>query len=288
MNIFRKTSKDDTTRVIMLSPKDIYVSPRIRRIFNETKLRELALSIRQNGVVQPIGVSEMKNGGFELIYGERRLKASIMANLHQIPCMVLPSSENHLLFSMIENLQREDLSFFEQADGIYSLISEFNMTRREVSEKLGLSESAVSNKLRLLRLTRAQRESIENMNLTERHARTLLRICDDKLRTSALREIIDRSMNVEEAEHFVDRLLMPKTQKQRPKLIIKDIRLFVNSINKAINVMRVSGIQASSSREEDENYIKYTVLIPKQPNDLSNDNIKQLPNITQFTENSAM
>ena len=288
MNIFRKTSKDDTTRVIMLSPKDIYVSPRIRRIFNETKLRELALSIRQNGVVQPIGVSEMKNGGFELIYGERRLKASIMANLHQIPCMVLKSTENHLLFSMIENLQREDLSFFEQADGIYSLISEFNMTRREVSEKLGLSESAVSNKLRLLRLTRAQRESIENMNLTERHARTLLRICDDKLRTSALREIIDRSMNVEEAEHFVDRLLMPKTQKQRPKLIIKDIRLFVNSINKAINVMRVSGIQASSSREEDENYIKYTVLIPKQPNDLSNDNIKQLPNITQFTENSAM
>ena len=190
--------------------------------------------------------------------------------MKQIPCVVMNEAASRpKMYSLIENLQREDLSFFEQADGINALIMQYGMSRQEVSERLGMSESAISNKLRLLRLSPVQRESIENMSLTERHARTLLRICDDGMRTRALAQIIEKRMNVDEAERFVDRLLLPKMPTRRNKMLVKDIRLFVNSINKAINVMKISGINAQSRREEDEDYIKYTVLISKKPNDLS-------------------
>ena len=268
----RDKNKDEMT-LIYLSPSEILLPKsgnNSRKGFDKLKMSELVESVEQNGILSPICVSKTPDG-YELIYGERRLRAAVTAKLSKIPCIIAKHSEQPKLISLIENLQREDLSFFEQADGIYSLIDEYKMTRHEVGQKLGLSDSAISNKLRLLRLTPSQRESIENMGLTERHARTLLRICDEQDRTRALREIIDRRMNVEEAEKYVDRLLMPKTAKNRNKLVVKDIRLFVNSINKAINIMKISGINAKSQREEDDDYIRYTVLIPKKANDIDNE-----------------
>ena len=259
--------------LIYLPPSEILLPKsgnNSRKGFDKLKMSELVESVEQNGILSPICVGKTPDG-YELIYGERRLRAAVTAKLSKIPCIIARHSEQPKLISLIENLQREDLSFFEQADGIYSLIDEYKMTRHEVGQKLGLSDSAISNKLRLLRLTPSQRESIENMGLTERHARTLLRICDEQDRTRALREIIDRRMNVEEAEKYVDRLLMPKTAKNRNKLVVKDIRLFVNSINKAINIMKISGINAKSQREEDDDYIRYTVLIPKKANDIDNE-----------------
>lgn len=270
MGIFRFSSHNiDNDRMIYLNPCEIIICDSVRSGFDEDKLDELARSIRRNGLIQPIGVAKTRNG-YKLIFGERRLRASIIAKMKQIPCIVMNDAANRSkLYSLIENLQRDDLTFFEQADGINALIMQYGMSRQEISERLGLSESTISNKLRLLRLTALQRESIENMSLTERHARTLLRICDNDMRTRALNEIIERRMNVEDAERYVDRLLMPKMPTRRSKLVVKDIRLFVNSINKAINVMKISGINAQSHREEDEDYIKYTVLISKKPNDLS-------------------
>lgn len=268
----RDKNKDEMT-LIYLSPSEILLPKsgnNSRKGFDKLKMSELVESVEQNGILSPICVGKTPDG-YELIYGERRLRAAVTAKLSKIPCIIAKHSEQPKLISLIENLQREDLSFFEQADGIYSLIDEYKMTRHEVGQKLGLSDSAISNKLRLLRLTPSQRESIENMGLTERHARTLLRICDEQDRTRALREIIDRRMNVEEAEKYVDRLLMPKTAKNRNKLVVKDIRLFVNSINKAINIMKISGINAKSQREEDDDYIRYTVLIPKKANDIDNE-----------------
>ena len=269
MGIFRVSQRNsESGRLILLNPCDISVGEGVRSDFDEDRLDELARSIRRNGLIQPISVAKAKDG-YRLVYGERRLRASIIAKMKQIPCIVMnEAADRPKLYSLIENLQREDLSFFEQADGINALIMQYGMSRQEVSERLGLSESAISNKLRLLRLSPLQRESIENMSLTERHARTLLRICDDGMRTRALSEIIEKRMNVDEAERYVDRLLLPKTPTRRNKLVVKDIRLFVNSINKAINVMKISGINAQSHREEDEDYIKYTVLISKKPNDL--------------------
>ena len=270
MGVFRLPSRSsDNGRLIYLDPCEVCVGDGIRNGFDEDKLDELARSIRRNGLIQPISVAKTKDG-YKLIFGERRLRASIIAKMKQIPCIVMNEAvERPKLYSLLENLQREDLTFFEQAEGINALIMQYGMSRQEISERLGLSESAISNKLRLLRLSPLQRESIENMSLTERHARTLLRICDDGMRTRALREMIERRMNVEEAERYVDRLLLPKTPTRRNKLVVKDIRLFVNSINKAINVMKISGINAQSRREEDDDYIKYTVLISKKPNDLS-------------------
>lgn len=269
MGIFRFSQRNsESGRLILLNPCDISVGEGVRSDFDEDRLDELARSIRRNGLIQPISVAKAKDG-YRLVYGERRLRASIIAKMKQIPCIVMnEAADRPKLYSLIENLQREDLSFFEQADGINALIMQYGMSRQEVSERLGLSESAISNKLRLLRLSPLQRESIENMSLTERHARTLLRICDDGMRTRALSEIIEKRMNVDEAERYVDRLLLPKMPTRRNKLVVKDIRLFVNSINKAINVMKISGINAQSHREEDEDYIKYTVLISKKPNDL--------------------
>lgn len=260
-------------RLIFLPPEKIAVRGGVRREFDSQKLHGLAQSIRRNGLIQPIGVAKTAQKGDEyvLIFGERRYRACCMAKLRAIPCIVMnEKSDTPKLCSLLENLQREDLTFFEQADGIRALGDEYGMSRHEIAEKLGISESAVSNKLRLLRLTPSQRESIENMSLTERHARALLRICDDSARTQALREIIDRGMNVDESERYIDRLLLPKMPNRRDKLVVKDIRLFVNSINKAINVMKISGINARSEREEDDEYIKYTVLISKRTNELEN------------------
>lgn len=270
MGVFRFSRQDsDSGRLIYLNPCDIVIGDTVRSDLDEDKLDELARSIRRNGLIQPIGVSRTKDG-YRLIFGERRLRASVIAKMKQIPCVVMNEAASRpKMYSLIENLQREDLSFFEQADGINALIMQYGMSRQEISERLGMSESAISNKLRLLRLSPVQRESIENMSLTERHARTLLRICDDGMRTRALAQIIEKRMNVDEAERFVDRLLLPKMPTRRNKMVVKDIRLFVNSINKAINVMKISGINAQSRREEDEDYIKYTVLISKKPNDLS-------------------
>ena len=270
MGVFRFLSRNsESERIIFLNPREIAVGDGVRSNFDEDKLDELARSIRRNGLIQPISVAKEKDG-YRLVMGERRIRASIIAKQKQIPCIVVNEAACcPKLYSLIENLQREDLSFFEQADGINALIMQYGMSRKEISERLGLSESAISNKLRLLRLSPLQRESIENMSLTERHARTLLRICDDGMRTRALATIIEKHMNVDEAERYVDRLLLPKTPTRRNKLVVKDIRLFVNSINKAINVMKISGINAQSHREEDEDYIKYTVLISKKPNDLS-------------------
>lgn len=271
MVFLRRTQKTECqNKIIMLNPNEICLGKRIRHNFDEAKMNELCTSIEQNGIVSPIGVRQNDSGKYEVVFGYRRLKAARILLLDAIPCMLCDCT-NPVLQSLIENLQREELGFFEQADGIYALQTDYMMSRKEIAEKIGLSESAISNKLRLLRLSESQRESIENMNLTERHARTLLRICDDKLRTMALREMIDKAMNVEQAEKYVDKLLEPKSEGQKRKFVIKDIRLFVNSINKAVNVMKVSGINASTSREEDDNFIKYTVLIPKPSNNIDND-----------------
>ena len=240
-----------------------------RRNFDEEDLRSLSRSIVENGILQPLVVRRINSTEFELIAGERRLRAAIMAGLGKVPCVVHKCSDKEsALLALIENLQRADLSMFEEARGIARLIRKYGLTQEQAALKLGKKQSTMANKLRLLRLTFEEQEWILTANLSERHARALLRISDENLRREVLSRIITDNMSVGEAEAFVTDVLMKKPPDHPPvkperKMIVKDVRIFVNTINKAVDTMRMSGINAISRRSETDEYIEYTVKIPK-------------------------
>jgi ParB family chromosome partitioning protein len=251
--------------MVMLSPHLILPNPyQPRTHFGDDELTELCDSIRRNGLVQPLTVRKTDSGSYQLIAGERRLRAAKKLNMQKIPCYIIEADDYKAsVLSLIENLQREDLSFFEEAEGIRALMHRFGLTQHEAAEKLGKSQSAVANKLRLLRLSRSQRERIENLGLTERHARALLRLPDEQTRDCALNEIILKGYNVSQTEQFIDKMLAPPKAPARKNFAIGDIRLFVNSISHAVEMMRSSGVNAQTSRVDTEDYIQYTVIIPK-------------------------
>ena len=240
-----------------------------RRNFDEEQLRSLSRSIVENGILQPLVVRRINNTEFELIAGERRLRAAVMAGLSKVPCVVHKCNDkDSALLALIENLQRTDLNMFEEARGIARLIRKYGLTQEQAAIKLGKKQSTIANKLRLLRLGFEEQEWILTANLSERHARTLLRINDENLRREVLSRIIADGSSVGEAEALVTEELKKKNEpaaekKQEHKIAIKDVRIFVNTINKAVDTMRLSGINAISRRSETDDYIEYTVKIPK-------------------------
>ena len=240
-----------------------------RRNFDEEELRSLSRSIVENGILQPLVVRRINSTEFELIAGERRLRAAIMAGLSKVPCVVHKCTDKEsALLALIENLQRTDLSMFEEARGIARLIRKYNLTQEQAAVKLGKKQSTVANKLRLLRLSFEEQEWILTANLSERHARALLRINDEDLRKEVLSRVITDNMSVGECESLVADTLMKKPAEENApksgrKFVIKDVRIFVNTINKAVDTMRMSGINAVSRRCETDEYIEYTVKIPK-------------------------
>ena len=242
-----------------------------RRNFDEEELKSLSQSIVENGILQPLVVRRINSTEFELIAGERRLRAAIMAGLNKVPCVVHKCSDKEsALLALIENLQRTDLSMFEEARGIARLIRKYGLTQEQAAVKLGKKQSTIANKLRLLRLTFEEQEWILTANLSERHARALLRINNPNLRREVLSRVITENMNVSETEAFVTDVLMKKSSKpeepsEKPhrKIAVKDVRIFVNTINRAVDTMRLSGINAISRRNETDDYIEYTVKIPK-------------------------
>ncbi|MBQ2676972.1 MAG: ParB/RepB/Spo0J family partition protein [Clostridia bacterium] len=258
-------------QLLMIDRKLIKAPRLVRQVLDKDELAKLVESIRVNGIIQPLAVRRCKDDKklYELIAGQRRLKAASLLNIEKVPCIVLQTDDcqSHIA-ALIENLQRQELSYFEQADGIYALINKWGLTQHQAAQRLGFAQSTVANKLRLLKLTPAQRESLQNMQLTERHARSLLRIEDVKLRDVALNEVIVKGYTVEDTERMVDRLLSPPEKNVKKPLIVRDIRLFINSINRAIDVMKMSGVRATSKRSETEQYIQYTVTIPKQCNEI--------------------
>lgn len=253
-------------RVLLLPPEDIVPNPsQPRRIFEEDGLRELAESIRRWGVLQPLTVRR-RGENWELVAGERRLRAARMAGLREVPCLVAAvSEEDSSLLALIENIQRRDLNYMEEAAALQKLIDTYGLSQEKVAEKLGKSQSAVANKLRLLKLSAACSQMLLEHGLTERHARALLRVEGEEARLSALRVIVAKGMNVAQAEGYIEALLQqqPQTKPRRPSFIIKDVRLFLNSINHSMDVMRRAGVDAQCGREETEDSITLTIRIPK-------------------------
>ena len=240
-----------------------------RKVFNEEDLNALSQSIAENGILQPLTVRKVSATEYELIAGERRLRASVMAGLRKVPCIVIKCSEKEsAVFALLENLQRSDLGMFEEARGVSRLIRRYGLTQQEAAVKLGKTQSTIANKLRLLRLTYEEQEWIENAGLSERHARALLKLGDEGARREALSKIISGNLNVQQSENLINLMLnsSPKNNKKQgtSKAVIKDVRIFVNTINKAIDTMRLAGIDAQSDKTDTDNFIEYTIRIPKK------------------------
>ena len=265
--IFLKSGKYKIGGQILLLPQeDIYPNPnQPRRKFDFDELEGLAQSIRQNGMIQPIAVRLNENGKYELISGERRLRASRLVGITKVPCIIMDADNGKsALFALIENIQRCDLDFFEEAVAIERLITEFGMSREDVCKKLGKAGPTVSNKLRLLRLPESIRYKITQENLTERHARALLRLSSQSQMERALSIMAEKRLNVAESEKLILQIVENSTKRRQPPVkLFKDVRIFVNTLNHAVDTMRRAGIEADSAKSETDEYIEYVVRIPK-------------------------
>ena len=255
-------------RVLLLPPEDIVPNPsQPRRVFEEEGLRELAESIRRWGVLQPLTVRQ-QGGVYQLVAGERRWRAARIAGLRQVPCLLARvDEEDAALLALIENLQRRDLDYMEEAEAIARLLRRYGLSQQQAAEKLGRSQSAVANKLRLLRLEEPVVDALHRYGLTERHARALLRLCDGEQRLRAVEHIGKAGMNVAAAaEAYIDRLAAENQTTpphRRSAYIIKDVRLFLNSVERGIRLMQGAGVGAQVARQDTDSEICLTVRIPK-------------------------
>ena len=265
----RKEQKTEflSSRVRYIPINDIRPNPQQpRRRFDQDGLRELSESIAAYGILQPLTV-RAQNGGYELVAGERRWRAARMAGLRQVPCLLARvDEEDAALLALIENLQRRDLDYMEEASAIARLLRRYGLSQQQAAEKLGRSQSAVANKLRLLRLEKPVTAALHRYGLTERHARALLRLSDGEERLRAAEHIGKQELNVAQAEAYIDRLVAAKQAqppRRRPTYIIKDVRLFLNSVERGIRLMRGAGVGAKVARQDTEEEICLTVRIPK-------------------------
>lgn len=238
-----------------------------RRRFDEEQLRELSDSIRAHGLLHPLTV-RFRNGRYELIAGERRLRAAKLAGLTSVPCLLRDAAmEEAGLLALIENLQRQDLDFVEEAHALRRLIRMFGFSQEECARRLGKSQSAIANKLRLLKLPEDVLTTLLEKGLTERHGRALLRLPDAKLQREALRHILAHSLTVSAAEEYIDLLLAspkaPEPREGKKSFILKDIRVFLNTLNHSVEVMKQGGIDAAMHREETNEAYIVTISIPK-------------------------
>ena len=244
-----------------------------RRFFTDDAILRLADSIRTHGIIQPLCVRchDTRAGVYELVAGERRLRAARRLGMREVPCVTVEAdSEQSAHMAIVENIQRESLNMFEQAEAIGRLMEVHCLTQEKIAEKLSCSQSYVANKLRLLRIGAEEREEILASGLSERHARALLRLKDSDARRSALHTIVRREMNVAAAEEYVDRLIeAEKKEKAREKaekkekLIIKDVRILYNTIDKAVETVRLSGIDVQTLRRENLKDTEIVIRIPK-------------------------
>ncbi len=263
--------QDDKNRIFHLPVESIIPNPyQPRQTFDSMAIEELANSIREYGVIQPITVRRISKDLYELVTGERRLRAAKSLRRPTIPAMILNITDNDsAVIALIENLQRKELGFFEEAEGYYHLIVDHGMTQEEVAEKTGKKQSTVSNKLRILKLSPYLKKIVSENKLTERHARALLRLEDEELQWKALMKIVEKNMNVRATDEYIDSLLEEeeKAKAAPPPPIIKrkksDYRIFLNTIEKALDMVRDAGVKPKTKKTEFDTYYEYTIQIDK-------------------------
>lgn len=251
----------ESGRVVFLPPKMIRANPtQPRQVFDQDSLEELADSIRQHGILQPLSVRRVGTG-YELVAGERRLRAAALAGLTEVPCIVMQMDDRESgLAALVENLQRQDLDFIEEARGISRLMELGNLSQDQTARLLGKSQSAVANKLRLLRHSEAVLDALRKEKLTERHGRALLKLPREQEKLAAIAQISRQGMSVAQTEKYILSLLRQKPQRSARA----DVGSFLNSLSKSLSQMQSQGISAVSERRETESQIVVTITISKE------------------------
>jgi ParB family chromosome partitioning protein len=268
MQLMKKRGLYEASRIVYVPVGDIQPNPdQPRKTFEPNAMRELASSITRYGILQPLSVRR-RGGAYELVSGERRLRAAKLVGLKDVPCVILDvDSQESSILALVENLQRKDLDFIEEAEGLHRLVTVHSYRQEEVARLVGLSQSAVSNKLRILKLSPELLFMIRDTGLTERHARALLRLEEEQDRLHVFEQIIRKNLNVANTEEYIDAYLqnkdnLPKTP-NRPVFVLKDVRLFMNTLTRSMNMMQQSGIKAHYGRDETDEEIILTIKIPK-------------------------
>lgn len=251
--------------IIELSVDSIVANPhQPRKIFDDAKLKELSDSIEEFGVLQPLSVR--KSGDkYELIAGERRLLASKKAGLKVLPCHVLDIDDADSAFiSLIENLQREDLSFYEEALAYKDILEEFSLTQTELASRLAISQSAIANKLRILNIDSDILEELVSSNLSERHARALLKLDDKKKQKRVLKKIIKDDLNVAQTEEYIRKLLkINKPKRTVVKQSMKDIRVFTNTLKELIKSVEKAGLDVDFDISQNDDFYDFSIRVKR-------------------------
>ena len=242
-----------------------------RRVFSEDSLNELAHSIKQYGLLQPITVRKLSHNYFEIIAGERRWRAVCKAGFTHIKAVVQPAiDEDSAIIALIENLEREDLHFFEEAEGYLSLMKEHGLTQDELARRLGKNQSTVANKMRILKLPQNVKDLISVYKLSERHARALLRLHNEDAQLKLIKDIKQRNLSVKLTEELVEKTLaklygeMPaETSGQHVVCIMRDYRIYLNTIKKALSRIKKSGVKVSYQAYESKDKVSINIELAK-------------------------
>jgi ParB family chromosome partitioning protein len=261
-----RTAEKVINRVINIPVGQIVPNPyQPRREFG-SDIAELAESIKANGILQPLTVRAMDNNTYQLVAGERRLRAAKLAGFEEVPCITVNITDrNSAVMALVENIQRRDLSFFDEAQAIDKLIDFYGLTQEDAAARLGKSQPTVANKLRLLKLSDTERAKITEFGLTERHARALLKLNGGDDRLEAIENIRLKKLNVEQTERMIDGMLIARKETDRVRKtsgMFRDVRLFVNTISHAVEVMRAAGINAEATQNKTPEYTEYIIKIP--------------------------
>ncbi len=261
----KKYLNNEKMRVYNLPIQYIKPNPhQPRKHFDLISLKELSSSIQEVGVIQPISVRRVVDG-YEVIAGERRLRAAKLAGFDNIPAIIMNADENKsALLALLENLQREDLCFFEIAEGYQRLIREQGMTQDDIAKKVGKSQSTVANKIRLLKLFPRVKKIIRDFSLTERHARALLNIPDEERQLMAVKTMCQERLNVQQSEELVRQIISSKAPRGKQKVKIpdiKDVRIFTNTVKKALDIMKENGADAKMRKKEYDWGVEYIIKV---------------------------
>jgi len=273
LQLAKQKKEEEQKNIIYVNIENIRPNPyQPRKQFNKLALEELCESVKQYGVIQPISVRKISANMYELVAGERRLRAAAMAGLTTVPCIIVDVDDNDsAVLALIENLQRENLNYLEEAEGYSNLINEHGFTQEELASKIGKSQSTIANKIRLLKLPPLVKKILMDNNLTERHARALLKLHDEQLQLKVLKKVCEKGLNVKKTEELVEKAIEKYTmQKENEKKnnvkftkAIKDIRIFINTIKQAIILMKKSGVDAKAAQFDRGNYVEFVIRIPK-------------------------
>ena len=257
-------------KVVKVPIDTIFPNPyQPRKSFDDAALEDLSASIAQYGVLQPLLVSPAEDGRYMLIAGERRLRASKMAKLTEVPVIISEYTSQQIAeIALIENLQREDLHYLEEAEGYEKLMNQFHITQEAMAARVGKKQSTIANKLRLLRLSAPVRKVLMDAELSERHARALLKLPDDEKRLEVLETIVAKNFSVRQTEEYINKLLDGKSEEKRKRMVIvNDVRIYLNSIKQVVDAVKTAGIPVAMEQtlEGDEVIISVRIKNQKKP-----------------------